>query len=194
MPDSAHADRAMAPAAAVSSAGVDLVTIVFEDAEAASRHVDRWVSVQLLAMGAVLLPCVGETLPILTVDVHRALYDSALALGVCDGRRGAHEFADAAQVMLAEHLVDSYLAVPDEYGRWSLRYWLTMTPMSTAVAELQAAAWFNRLVLLTEELGAEGLRAYLAAQERAGRKWVGAAEITRQHPFGMFGALARLRG
>ena len=50
------------------------------------------------------------------------------------------------------------LAVPSQPGgRWTLRAWLVAADLPTVVAELQGAAWFNRLRLLAEEFGADVL-------------------------------------
>ncbi len=55
-----------------------------------------------------------------------------------------------------------------------------MADLPTVVAELQAAAWFNRSRLLADELGTDVL---------TDAAWSGAAAAAREHPFSVGGAL-----
>jgi hypothetical protein len=163
--------------------GVELVSLVLADAALAEAYADDWISVQLLATASVLLPRVATPFVLPTVDVPASLLEAALALRLCDGRLGAYRLADAAEEMLARHLIDSYLALPLWPGdRWTLRDWLVMATMPTLVAELQAAAWFNRLRLLADE-PATGPHTRLLA----GRGWSGAVVAARDHPFSISG-------
>jgi len=114
--------------------------LVVADAALAEAHADDWISVQLLAAASVLLPRVASPFVLPTVDVPASLLEAALALRLCDCRLGAYRLADAAEEMLARHLIDSYLALPLRPGdRWTLRDWLVMATLPTLVAELGLA-------------------------------------------------------
>jgi len=162
--------------------GVELVSLVVADAALAEAHADDWISVQLLATASVLLPRIASPFVLPTVDVPASLLEAALALRLCGGRLGAYRLADAAEEMLARHLIDSYLALPLRPGdRWTLRDWLVMATLPTLVAELQAAAWFNRLRLLAEPDAGQHTRVLV------GRGWSGAVVAARNHPFSISG-------
>jgi hypothetical protein len=169
------------------SVGVELVSLVVADAGFTDRHPGEWISVQLLAMASVLLPCVGTPFALPTVDVPASLREAALALQLCRRRPDAYRLADAADQMLARHLIDCYLAIPAQPGGpWILRDWLVMTSLPTVVAELQAAAWFNRLRLLAAEQGTDRREAHLF-----GGGWSGAAAVAAAHPFRLSDACGR---
>lgn len=132
--------------------GGELFFLVAADAYRARHHRDEWVSVQMLVAASILLPCVAEPHALLTVDVPAALREVALGMELCADLAGACRLADAAKTMLARHLVDAHLAVPlQPGGPWSLRDWLVMADLSTAVAQLRAAAYLNRSRLLAAE-------------------------------------------
>ena len=167
-----------------ATTAVELLTLVMSDADRVARHADEWISVRLLALAAVLLPVVGVTMALPRLDVPESLRDAAVGLGLCDDRRQAGPLVCAAEDMLASHLIGSFLAVPAAPGaQWTLETWLRFTPVSVVVAELQAAAWFNRLRLLADELCPDGLCAYLAASPG----WSGAVVAARDHPFSVSG-------
>src|SRR2546430_676744 len=131
--------------------GVELVSLVVADAALADAHADDWISVQLLATASVLLPRVATSFVLPTVDVPASLLEAALALWLCDGRLGAYRLVDAAEEMLARHLIDSYLALPlRPDGPWTLRDWLVIATLPTLAAELHAAAWVKPLRLLAQ--------------------------------------------
>jgi hypothetical protein len=107
--------------------GVELVSLVLADAALVRQHPDEWTSVQVLAMASVLLLCLATPFALPTVDVSTALCQAALALLGLEDRAEADRLAEVARQMLAQHLVDSYLAVPlQPGGRWTLRDWLVM--------------------------------------------------------------------
>jgi hypothetical protein len=161
--------------------GVELVSLVLADAERARQSPDEWISVQVLALASVLLPCRAMPFALPTADVPTSMFEAALALLGREDRSAADRLAEAAAQMLARHLVDSYLAVPlQPGGRWTLRDWLVMADLPAVVAELQAAAWFNRLRLLADEFGTDVL---------ADAAWSGAVAAARDHPFSAGGAL-----
>jgi hypothetical protein len=165
--------------------GAELLFLVITDAGQVNQHADEWVSVQLLAMASVLLPAVAMPVALPALDVPRSLRASASAVGGHAYCRQAYGQVRAAEAMLARHLVDSYLAAPAEPGgRWTLRGWLCFAPLLTVVREMQAAAWFNRLRLLADELGTEGMYDYLLA----GLGWSGAVAAAQEHPFSISGA------
>jgi hypothetical protein len=165
--------------------GVELVSLVLADTALAHQHSDEWTSVQTPAVASVLLPCLATPFALPTADVPTSLCEAALALLDHGDRSEADQLAEAARQMLAQHLVDSYLAVPlQPGGRWTLRDWLVMADLPTVVAEFQAAAWFNRLRLLSDESGADA-----SADLLAGLGWSGAAAAVRHHPFAVGGAL-----
>ena len=118
----------------------------------------------MLAGAAELLPVIGECPP-LTVDVHKCLCIAAVVAGVSDGGAGVHRLADVAETLLTEHLVRCGLAKADTPGG-TLRGWLLDQPPSRVARELRGAARFNRLCLLADELGCDGLSALLLAQVR----------------------------
>jgi hypothetical protein len=159
--------------------GVELASLVVADAPLAKAHADDWISVQLLATASVLLPRIATPFVLPTVDVPASLLEAALALRLCDGRSGACRLVDAAEEMLTRHLTNSYLALPLRPGdRWTLRDWLVMATLPTLVAQLRAAAWFNRLRLLADEPDTGMRTSALAA-----RGWSGAVVAARDHPF-----------
>jgi hypothetical protein len=141
-----------------SKVGAELVSQIRADAALVQLHPDEWASVHVLALASVLLPRLARPFALLSADVPASLYEAAIALLDREDRAEADRLADAARRMLAGHLVDSRRAVTSQpSGRWTLRAWLVTVELPAVVAELQAAAWSNRLRLLAAEFGADVL-------------------------------------
>ena len=77
--------------------------------------------------------------------------------------------------MLAGHLSDFVGPCPPDDGLAVLEG----VPVLVASAEMQCAAWTNRLRLLRQELGQQRLVGYL----HAAPVWAGAAAVAYGHPY-----------
>ncbi len=175
-------------ATAEVAAGVDLLRLLVVDLRSVRHHLSDWISAQTLALGSVLLPSTGAAYGLLCLDLPDALRHAALLLSPQHDRPDAR--VDAARSMLAHHLADSYLIPsPDRGPRLELDSWLLHASPLVAIREMQAAAWFARLRLLTAEFGQDGMYAHLAR----GPGWQGALRAARDHPFSITGNLRQHR-
>jgi hypothetical protein len=148
-----------------STVGTELMSQIRADATRVRLHPDEWASVHVLAVASVLLPYLAKPFALLSADVPASVCEAALALLDHEDRAEADRLADAAQHMLARHLVDSSRVVTSQPGgRWTLRAWLVTAELPTVVAEMQAAAWSNRLRLLAAEFGADVLAGLFMGQ------------------------------
>jgi hypothetical protein len=160
--------------------GAELLVLLCGDAERIGSDAESWATVRVLTLASILLPLLAMPVAFPKMDISRSMRKAVPSVGNGVDHVVVERRIDAAQDMLAWHLVDSYLACSVELeGRWSLDTWLCYAPMSTIVAEMQAAAWFGRLRLLADELGVDGTASYLATT----RRWSGADVVERDHPF-----------
>lgn len=172
-----------------SDNAVELLFLLMDDAKQVRRYADDWLSVQLLALSAVILPAGGMPVALSGVDFREAL--NCAVAGFCPrvNRREARARVRATEELFAAHLRVSRLVEPLERSstRLALKGWLAGNELPAIIRELLAAAWCNRLRLLSLEFGEDGLYAYLAES----RGWAGAVDVALDHPFspsGSFGS------